>query len=81
MNAEKKILTSIVQLDNGSNYEVVESAALIRNLINDDFIKMIHLLLCTLQMDMSAMSERIEYLHFMRMTINKVGNVVHSTAG
>ncbi len=38
MNVEKAT-TSIVQLDNGSNYEVVENAALIRSLINDDFIR------------------------------------------
>ena len=39
MNADKKVLTSIVQLDNGSNYEVVESVALINSIICDEFIK------------------------------------------
>ena len=39
MNAEKKTINSIIQLDNGSNYEVVESVALIESLINDEFIR------------------------------------------
>lgn len=39
MNTEKKILGSIIQLDNGSNYEVVESTDFIRSLIADEFIK------------------------------------------
>lgn len=39
MNAEIKSLLSIINLDNGANYEVVESVAVIENLISDDFIK------------------------------------------
>jgi len=38
MNAEKKICTSIIQLDNGSNYEVTEKVSFIEMLLNDDFI-------------------------------------------
>lgn len=38
MNAEKKVYNSLIQLDNGSNYEVVESVAIIEILMTDDFI-------------------------------------------
>lgn len=38
MNAEKKVCNSIIQLDNGSNYEIVESITVIELLLTDDFI-------------------------------------------
>ena len=38
MYAEKKVLGSIMQLNNGSNYEVVENITLIRTLMDDEFI-------------------------------------------
>lgn len=39
MNTEKKMYSSIIQLDNGSNYEVAESVKLIETLINDKYIR------------------------------------------
>ena len=38
MNAEKKSYNSLIQLDNGSNYEVVENIATIELLLSDEFI-------------------------------------------
>ena len=38
MNAEKKLYNSLIQLDNGSNYEVVENITLIERLLTDDFV-------------------------------------------
>lgn len=38
MNAEKKVCNSIIQLDNGSNYEVVENLMIIEVLVTDEFI-------------------------------------------
>lgn len=38
MNADKKLYNSLVQLDNGSNYEVVESIEIIKIIMTDDFI-------------------------------------------
>lgn len=38
MNTDKKVYNSIVQLDNGSNYEITESLETIKLLLNDDFI-------------------------------------------
>lgn len=38
MNAEKKVYNSMIQLDNNSTYEVVESVTFIEMLMTDDFI-------------------------------------------
>lgn len=38
MNAEKKLYNSLIQLDNGSNYEIVENMETIKLLLTDDFI-------------------------------------------
>lgn len=39
MSAENKIYNSLIQLDNGSNYEIIENVELIKLLLTDDFIK------------------------------------------
>ena len=39
MNAEKKTCNSLIQLDNGSNYEIVESISTIEMYMNDKFIR------------------------------------------
>lgn len=38
MNAEKQIHNSVIQIDNGSNYEIVERLETIKLLLTDDFI-------------------------------------------
>ena len=38
MNAEKKTCGSLIQLDNGSNYEVVESITIIELMLTEDII-------------------------------------------
>jgi hypothetical protein len=38
MNANKKLYNSLIQLDNGSNYEIVENIEIIKLLLTDDFI-------------------------------------------
>ncbi|MGF7145303.1 hypothetical protein HNQ56_003744 [Anaerotaenia torta] len=38
MNAEK-VFNTIIHLDNGSSYEVVESITLVRQIVDDEFIK------------------------------------------
>lgn len=38
MNAEKKTCSSIIQLDNGSNYEVVESITVIELLLTEKIV-------------------------------------------
>jgi len=39
VNAENKLYNSLIQLDNGSNYEIVENINTIELLLTDDFIK------------------------------------------
>ncbi|HWT27617.1 MAG TPA: hypothetical protein VN131_06730 [Mobilitalea sp.] len=38
MNAEKKVYNSLIQLDNGSNYEVVESITVIELLLTENIV-------------------------------------------
>jgi hypothetical protein len=38
MNAEKKVYNSLIQLDNGSNYEVVESITVIELLMTENIV-------------------------------------------
>lgn len=39
MQTDKQTSTSIIQLDNGSNYEIVESVRTIESIINDKYIR------------------------------------------
>jgi hypothetical protein len=38
MNTEKKVYNSLIQLDNGSNYEVVESITVIELLLTENIV-------------------------------------------
>ncbi len=67
MNAEKKALGSIIQLNNGSNYEVVENITLIRTLMDDEFINDDSFISFHFPDGYICYIRKTKYQHFMKM--------------